>query len=100
MSIELARPRAPWMAALGCAVLFAGSCAGPVPAVPTPSVEGFDAEVRDAILAAHRQAVSEPSNGQASGRLGMVLQAHALYPPAALAYQRAIRLEPDEFAWR
>ena len=30
----------------------------------------------------------------------MVLEANGLYPPAALAYQRAIRLEPKEFAWR
>jgi len=30
----------------------------------------------------------------------MVLQANTLYPPAALAYRRAIRLEPREFAWQ
>jgi tetratricopeptide (TPR) repeat protein len=30
----------------------------------------------------------------------MVLEANTLYPPAALAYRRAIRLEPKEFAWR
>ncbi len=79
---------------------FACSCASPVPPVPTPSLDGIDAEVRDAILAAQREAVAQPKNGQATGRLGMVLQAHALYQPAMLCYQRAIRLEPDEFAWR
>ncbi len=84
-------------------VLAAGlacSCAGPVPPVPTPSVDGLEAEVRDAILSAHRQAVAQPESGQASGRLGMVLEAHALYQPAILSYKRAIQLEPDEFAWR
>jgi len=30
----------------------------------------------------------------------MVLQANSLYQPAMLSYQRAIRLEPKEFAWR
>ena len=30
----------------------------------------------------------------------MVLQAHTLYPPAAVAYERAIRLEPKEFSWK
>jgi tetratricopeptide (TPR) repeat protein len=30
----------------------------------------------------------------------MVLEAHTLYEPAVLAFQRAIRLEPKEFAWR
>lgn len=84
-------------------VLAAGiacSCAGPVPPVPTPSVDGFEADVKDAILSAHRQAVAQPESGQASGHLGMVLEAHALYQPAILSYRRAIRLEPDEFAWR
>jgi tetratricopeptide (TPR) repeat protein len=30
----------------------------------------------------------------------MVLNAHLLYQPAILSYERAIRLEPKEFAWR
>ena len=76
------------------------SCAGPVPPVPTPQVAGFDPEVRDAIVTAHQQAAADPSSAQASGRLGMVLQAHAVYQPDLLAYERAIRLEPKEFAWR
>jgi tetratricopeptide (TPR) repeat protein len=82
------------------AALLAASCAGPVPPVPAPQVEGFDPEVRDAIQTAYKRAVAEPSSGQASGQLGMVLQAHAVYPTAQLAYDRAIRLEPKEFAWR
>ena len=81
-------------------VLFEVSCAGPVPPVPTIAVEGFDPQVRDAVLAARKQALADPASGTASGHLGMVLQAHALYEPAALSYERAIRLEPKEFAWR
>jgi tetratricopeptide (TPR) repeat protein len=76
------------------------ACSTPIPPVPSVSVDGLDPEVRDAILTAHRQAAADPSSGQASGRLGMVLHAHAIYPPALLAYERAIRLEPKEFAWR
>jgi tetratricopeptide (TPR) repeat protein len=76
------------------------SCAKPVPPVPVVSVEGFDPEVRDAVQSAHQQAVAQPESGPASGRLGMVLHAHALYPTAALAYERAIRLEPKEFSWK
>ncbi len=30
----------------------------------------------------------------------MVLEAHTLYQPAVLAYQRAVRLDPKDFAWR
>jgi protein O-GlcNAc transferase len=84
---------------LAAAVLLS-SCNGPVPPIPNPSVDGFATDVKEAVLAAHKQAEAEPSSGRASGRLGMVLQAHALNEPAALAYQRAIRLEPQEFAWR
>jgi tetratricopeptide (TPR) repeat protein len=80
--------------------LVACSCSTPIPPVPSVSADGLDPEVRDAILTAHRQAAADPSSGQASGRLGMVLHAHAIYPPALLAYERAIRLEPKEFAWR
>ena len=64
------------------------------------SVAAVDPDVRDAISKARAQAVAQPKSGQASGRLGMVLEANTLYAPAALAYQRAIRLEPKEFAWR
>jgi protein O-GlcNAc transferase len=82
------------------AALLAWSCARPVPPVPTLSLEGVDAEVRDLILTAHQQALAQPASAQASGRLGMVLQAHQLYQPAKLSYERAIRLDPKEFAWR
>jgi len=51
-------------------------------------------------MTSYRQAVAEPASGKASGRLGMVLHAHAHYQPAEQAYDRAIRLEPREFAWR
>lgn len=81
-------------------LLFVSACETAVPPVPTVSVDGVDPEVRDAVLTARKQAADDPSSGQASGRLGMVLHAHALYPPAVLAYERAIRLEPKEFAWR
>jgi tetratricopeptide (TPR) repeat protein len=82
------------------AAAIACSCAGPVPPVPTPLVDGFEGDVKDAILSAHRQAVAQPESGQASGHLGMVLEAHAQYQPAILSYRRAIRLDPDEFSWR
>ena len=74
------------------AALFAWSCGDPVPPVPTASVAAVDPEVRGAILTAHDKAVAQPKNGQASGRLGMVLEANTLYTPAVLAYRRAILL--------
>jgi tetratricopeptide (TPR) repeat protein len=76
------------------------SCARPVPPVPTVSLGGLDPDVRGAIEKARDEAIAQPKSGQAAGRLGMVLEAHTLYEPAALAFQRAIRLDPAEFRWR
>ena len=70
------------------AEVLVSSCSGPVPPIPNPSVEGFAPDVKEAVLTAHKQAEAEPAKGSASGRLGMVLHAHALNEPAALAYQR------------
>lgn len=85
---------------LTLAALLACACSGPIPPLPDPRVDGFDPQVKDAVLEAHREAAARPDSGKAAGQLGMVLQAHAQYPQAAQAYRRAIRLEPDEFAWR
>lgn len=82
------------------AALLELACAKPVPPVPAVPLEGLDADVRNAIEKARSEALAQPKSGQASGRLGMVLQAHTLDQPAVLAYQRAIRLDPKEFAWR
>lgn len=82
------------------AALLELSCAKSVPPVPALQVDGLDADVKTALLKARDQAVSQPKSAQASGNLGMVLEAHTLYQPAALAYQRAVRLDPKDFAWR
>jgi tetratricopeptide (TPR) repeat protein len=82
------------------AITLLVSCARPVPPVPDVALAGMDTDVRAAIQKARDEAVAQPKNGQASGRFGMVLEAHTLYQPAALAFQRAVRLQPEEFAWR
>lgn len=82
------------------ASLFSVSCGRTVPPVPNVPLTGLDADVRSAIEKARDEAVAQPKSGQATGRLGMVLEAHTLYQPAVLAFQRAIVLDPKEFAWR
>jgi tetratricopeptide (TPR) repeat protein len=82
------------------AALLGLSCAKSVPPVPAIQVDGLDADVKDALLKARDQAVAQPKSAQASGNLGMVLEAHTLYQPALPAYQRAVRLDPKDFAWR
>jgi len=88
------------IASVVLAAWLALSCAKSVPPVPAVTVDGLDTDVKTAILKARDQAVAQPKSGQASGNLGMVLEAHTLYQPAALAYQRAVRLDPKDFAWR
>jgi tetratricopeptide (TPR) repeat protein len=88
------------MAALILAAFFEFSCAKSIPPVPVIPVDGLDANVKDAIVKARDQAVAQPKSAQASGNLGMVLEAHTLYPPAVPAYQRAVLLDPKDFAWR
>jgi tetratricopeptide (TPR) repeat protein len=97
--------RSPAATTIGAAVaLLAGlltvSCARTVPPVPTIPLAGLDADVRGAIEKAYDEAVAQPKSGQATGRLGMVLEAHTLYEPAVLAFRRAILLDPGEFRWR
>jgi tetratricopeptide (TPR) repeat protein len=82
------------------AALLELSCAKSVPPVPAIAVDGLDADVKNAILKARDQALAQPKSAPASGSLGMVLEAHTLYQPAVAAYQRAVRLDPKDFAWR
>lgn len=82
------------------AALLHVSCGKPLPPVPAVPLEGLDADVRSAIEKARAGALAQPKSADASGHLGMVLQAHALDQPATIAYQRAARLDPKEFSWR
>jgi protein O-GlcNAc transferase len=82
------------------AALLELSCAKSVPPLPAINAEGLDADVKNAILKARDEAVAQPKSAQAAGNLGMILEAHTLYLPAASAFQRAVRLDPKDFAWR
>lgn len=92
------------MAAVTLAALLAAllevCCAKAIPPLPAISVEGLDADVRSSIEKSRAEAVALPKSAEASGHLGMVLEAHQLYEPAVPAYERAVRLDPKDFAWR
>jgi tetratricopeptide (TPR) repeat protein len=82
------------------AALLLFSCGKSLPPIPAVTVDNLDPDVKTAILKARDQAVAEPKSAEASGNLGMVLEAHTLYQPASLAYQRAVRLDANDFRWR
>jgi tetratricopeptide (TPR) repeat protein len=88
------------IAAVILGTLLELSCAKSIPPVPVISVDGLDADVQSAILKARDDAVAQPKSAQASGHLGMVLQANDFDQPAVPAYRRAVRLDPKDFGWQ
>ena len=80
------------------ALLLLCSCqrAGPLPAVKT---EGLPPPVRKVIAEAFTVAQSQPDDGLASGRLGMLLLAHGLSQPALASFERARILDASSPQW-
>lgn len=70
-----------------------------VPPLPTIAVDAFPEASRAAITAAVRAAEARPSDADAAGALAMLLQAWQQFDTAALVYQRAQALAPDNVDW-
>lgn len=67
-----------------------------LPDVPDVVVDDFAAPVRRQIREAHAAAESSPRDAAASARLGRILHAYKLMPPAITSYRRARLLDPDD----
>ena len=67
-----------------------------LPDVPNVVVDDFSAPVRRQIREAQAAAQAAPEDAAASARLGRILHAYKLLPPAITAYRRALQLDPDE----
>ena len=70
-----------------------------LPALPKLSTADFLPAIRQQIKQADAAARANPRSADASGTLGMVLDAHQQYESAALCYERARRLDPRVFRW-
>ncbi len=81
------------------AALCLSALAQSLPDLPPIAVDSFGVEIREQIRKAITEAQAKPSDAEANGRLGMVLQTYEQYEPAAVCYERARRLSPDEFRW-
>lgn len=89
-------------AALTFAAWAACSPSGPPeepPAPPEVEVSQMETRVASAIELARKMVRLEPSDPERWGRLGMVLQSHALCEPAEAAYRRAGELAPRDYRW-
>jgi len=70
-----------------------------MPAIPQIALETLPADVKAAIGAAYQEALKNPANAEANGRLGMLLQAYEDYALAEPCYMRATALAPASFDW-
>jgi tetratricopeptide (TPR) repeat protein len=71
----------------------------PVPPLPNVVTTGFPLRVRAQVDNAVRDARAHPEDGDASGRLGMVLHAYQQLDQAEDCYRRAHLLDSGAFAW-
>ncbi len=61
--------------------------------------EDFGPEIREQVRKAYADARANPLDAEAIGRLGMTLHTYEQHELAAVCYERARRLAPDQFRW-
>ncbi|HQR34022.1 MAG TPA: tetratricopeptide repeat protein [Blastocatellia bacterium] len=81
--------------AMVCGLSFAQT----LPDLPSVAVDSFGVEIREQIRKAISEAQAKPRDAEANGRLGMTLQTYEQYEAAAVCYERARQLSPEEFRW-
>lgn len=70
-----------------------------LPDLPRLNLDNFLPAVREQVRQANAAAEAHPKDADASGELGMVLDAYEQYDAAAVCYQRAHLLDPGAFRW-
>jgi tetratricopeptide (TPR) repeat protein len=70
-----------------------------LPALPQVSFENFGPEIREQARKAYAEAQAHPRDAEANGRLGMILHTYEAYDIAAICYERARSLAPEDFRW-
>jgi tetratricopeptide (TPR) repeat protein len=70
-----------------------------LPELPQLVFDNFAPEIREQLRKAYAAAQASPRDAEAAGRLGMTLHTYEELAPAAICYERARRLTPDEFRW-
>src|SRR5262249_25620076 len=69
------------------------------PELPKIIFDNFGPGIRAQVKKADEDARKYPNDAVAVGRLAMVLQTYEEYELAAAVYERARRLQPNEFQW-
>jgi tetratricopeptide (TPR) repeat protein len=84
---------------LSVAFFFVTVQAASVPDLPRLTLHNFLPNVREQLQQAHAAAQAKPSSAEASGNLGMILDAYEQYESAEICYRRSHLLEPGSFRW-
>jgi tetratricopeptide (TPR) repeat protein len=71
----------------------------PLPDLPQLSMANFLPAIRQQVQQAYMAAQANPKSAEASGNLGMVLDAYEQYESAEACYRRAHLLESGSFRW-
>ncbi|HKQ76840.1 MAG TPA: tetratricopeptide repeat protein [Blastocatellia bacterium] len=82
--------------------IFLSSVASPaqsLPDLPKPVFDNFAPEIREQLRKAYAAAQASPREAEAVGRLCMTLHTYEESEAAAVCYERARRLAPNEFRW-
>lgn len=82
-----------------CACLVLTVTGQPQSALPSVVFDNFGPGIREQVRKAYNEARAQPDSAPAVGQLGMVLHTYEDHETAALCYQRARQLAPQEFRW-
>ncbi len=64
-----------------------------------PDVKPMSTALRDLLVAADKEARSQPGSAEVVGKLGMAYHSNQFFEQAASAYKIAARLAPDDYQW-
>ena len=81
------------------AALVASAQNPAMPAIPEPQLALLPEDIRPQVKQAHDEALKNPKNASASGKLGMFLHAYHFDTEAVVCYRRAHLLDPTSFDW-
>lgn len=70
-----------------------------LPQLPKVSFYNFGPGIREQVKKADEEVHKNPNDAKVLGRLAMVLQTYEEHELAVAVYQRARKLQPDEFQW-
>jgi tetratricopeptide (TPR) repeat protein len=69
------------------------------PPIPDPDTASMEPQVAEAIREARARVADSSGAAESWGRLGLVFQAHELFPEASESYTAARDLDPGDFRW-